>query len=128
MKAMMIRDPKAFKKQNTYFLKTVMNRLDKLKDSEKKELHQIELVVLAMIDHIGVSDKNQLIVMLNEFVRNGTTSKSKRTTKALSWTLILKALRAKHKAADHGVPGTVLDAVEKGLKQGLSNKDKTIQK
>merc|ERR1719295_2081198 len=104
-----------------------MNKMDKLKDSETNEMKQIESVALCMIRHIGVSDKKQLIVMLNEFVRNGTASKSKRSTKKVSWTLILKALRAKHKAVDT-VPGTVLDSVEKGLKQGLSNKDKTIQK
>ena len=127
MKVMMDKHPKSYKTQNTYFLKTLMNKLDKLKDSETNEMKQIESVALCMIRHIGVSDKKQLIVMLNEFVRNGTASKSKRSTKKVSWTLILKALRAKHKAVDT-VPGTVLDSVEKGLKQGLSNKDKTIQK
>merc|ERR1719242_125907 len=109
---MMASHPKSYKTQNTYFLKTLMNRLDKLKDSETNEMKQIETVVLAMIRHIGVADKKQLIVMLNEFVRNGTASKSKRNTKKASWTLILKALKAKHKAVEV-IPGTVLDSVEK---------------
>eukprot|EP00487_Bulimina_marginata_P005520 TRINITY_DN23569_c0_g1_i1.p1 TRINITY_DN23569_c0_g1~~TRINITY_DN23569_c0_g1_i1.p1 ORF type:complete len:126 (-),score=9.90 TRINITY_DN23569_c0_g1_i1:307-684(-) len=64
--------------------------------------------------------------MLNEFIRNGTNSKNK-TIKQKSWEFLLNALDRKQDENDGKIECNILDSIEKGLKQSLSNSDKLVQ-
>merc|ERR1711933_161831 len=80
---------------------------------------------MGIINNIGLSDKKQLSMMLSEFIRNGTTSKNK-ITKQKSWNFIYISINTKYEN-DGKISPNVLDSIEKGLKQGLSNNDRIIQ-
>ena len=103
-----------------------MNHIGHLKSGDKKGLKAAENIINIKINNIGLIDKKQLIIMLNEFIRNGTSSKSK-LTKEKAWSFVYIALNGKHEQNEKGIPTQVLDSIEKGLKQGLSNTDKIIQ-
>merc|ERR1712154_83791 len=72
---------KAYKLKNTYFLKLCLNHIAKIKANDKKQLSEVDAMISFMINKIGMRDKKQLIIMLNEFIRNGSTSKNKNVKK-----------------------------------------------
>eukprot|EP00485_Elphidium_margaritaceum_P013111 CAMPEP_0202694316 /NCGR_PEP_ID=MMETSP1385-20130828/8200_1 /ASSEMBLY_ACC=CAM_ASM_000861 /TAXON_ID=933848 /ORGANISM="Elphidium margaritaceum" /LENGTH=1305 /DNA_ID=CAMNT_0049350135 /DNA_START=24 /DNA_END=3941 /DNA_ORIENTATION=+ len=128
LKILIVRHSKAYKAQNLFFLKNLIIHMAHLKASEKKALAAIVAVVGAMTTYIGVAYDKQLIIMLNEFMRNATSSKHK-TVKQQTWQFIHAALAAKYEATPSGklIASPVLDSIEKGLKTGLSSTDKTNQ-
>merc|ERR1712083_327039 len=67
-------------------------------------------------------DKKQLIIMMNEFIRNGSSSKNKNVKKK-AWKFVYFALDKKSDKID----SHLLDSIEKALKQSLSNNDRIVQ-
>eukprot|EP01083_Nonionella_stella_P216076 777160_1 len=102
-----------------------MNHIGRIKD--KKQILAVDEMINIMIDGIGLKDKKQLILMLNEFIRCGTSSKNK-TIKQKAWRFLYIALDGKYnKNKEKNLDTKILDCVTKGIKQSLSNNDKVIQ-
>eukprot|EP01084_Bolivina_argentea_P116383 206799_1 len=127
LNVMMVSHYKVYKNKNTYYLKCLMNHFCKLKPNDKKGVDALVTMIKSMIRKIGLKDKKQMIVMLNEFLRNGTNSKLK-TVKEKSWHLIYISLQWKaEQKKDSKLSRDLLDSIEKGLKQSLSNNDRLVQ-
>merc|ERR1712228_739441 len=68
----------------------------------------------------------QLIIMLNEFIRNGSSSKNK-NVKQKTWKFVFLSLNKKQRQNDGKIDSNILDSIEKTLKQSLSNNDRIVQ-
>jgi len=126
LKIMISSHYKKYKNKNIFYLKLLMNHIGKIRPNEKKQINAVQIMINTMIERVGLKDKKQLILMMNEFIRNGTSSKNK-MIKEKAWNFLYIALDEKSKQTQSKLTAQILDCVVKGIKGPLSNNDKLIQ-
>merc|ERR1712176_225886 len=96
------------------------------KANDKKQMDAVNAMINTMINKVAMRDKKQCVIMLNEFIRTGTSSKHK-MVKQMAWQFVFSALDCKQQANDGKIDSDILDSIEKTLKQSLSNTDRIVQ-
>eukprot|EP01083_Nonionella_stella_P278839 948330_1 len=124
---------KPFKHQIAHYLKHTMSYLEK---ADTKTLSPAENTIKLIINTCLVKDNKSLGIVVAELIRFGTSSKNK-TQRKNGWKFIAIILKKYEPGKSSGVtsgkkhkkpPKAVLDALQTGLKQGLSDSDKATQK
>merc|ERR1712228_892890 len=108
-----------FASQPNNYLKICLNQIGKIKGNAK--MNAIETLIDAMIYKIGLKDNKQTIKYLNEFIECGCIKKKK--IKEKSWKFLYILIERIMKENKGKIHANVLNVIEKGIKQSLSNND-----
>eukprot|EP01084_Bolivina_argentea_P307607 531717_1 len=119
---------KAFKKQTPHYLKNTLQFLEKC---PPKSCSSAESTIKLIIKTCTVKDNKQLGVIVAELIRVGSSAKNKSSRKN-GW-MFVNVVLEKYEPKKGGKklkkpPKAVLDVLQTGLKQGLSDSDKATQK